>query len=288
MTFYLSQLSMLIVTFIWGCTFIIVQEALNDALPFSFATLRFGSASIILLLIVLFNVKSKIRFDEIYGGAICGVALFAGYSFQNFGLLYTTASKSAFITGTSVVMVPYLLYFFLKEKIKFQIWIAVLFVVIGLYFLLNPRVEQITIGDILTFGCAFSFAVHILFQDHYIKKECDIINLFCTQAIVVTILSLFNSFIFESEAIIWSSRLFYAILITSIFGTVIAFYLMLWSQKILDANQTAIICSFEPVFAALFAMVYAQEYLSFTSWIGGIIIIFGLIIMNIKPIKLHS
>ena len=133
----LAQIGLIVVTIIWGTTFVIVKQALNDAPPFSFAALRFGLASILSLIVVNFKIF-QITKNEIIGGIICGFLLFAGYAFQNFGLLYTTPTKSAFITGTSIIMVPIILVIIHMQKISMRTWIACILAITGMYFLLNP------------------------------------------------------------------------------------------------------------------------------------------------------
>ena len=100
---------------------------------------------------------------------------------------------------------------------------------------------------------------------------------FNVQLTFVTIISLLNAQIFEPNLIIWSNRLFQAIIITGIFATFIAFLIMIWAQKILNPSETAIIFSTEPVAAAIFAMLFAGETLGLWGWLGGSIICFAVI-----------
>ena len=120
-----AQIGLLFVAIIWGLTFILVKEALNDALPFSFSTLRFGLATIFTLIILNKNIFYLTR-QELLGGIVCGFFLFLGYAFQNFGLINTTATKSAFITSISVLLVRILLALLNIQKVQLRIWIAVL------------------------------------------------------------------------------------------------------------------------------------------------------------------
>ena len=113
----LAQIAMVITTMIWGITFVIVKDALNDAGPYMFAFLRFGLAFFIGIFYVRKTIK-EVSLLEIVSGFICGIALFAGYTFQNYGLMETTPSKSAFITSVSVIMVPIILVLFKLQKIK--------------------------------------------------------------------------------------------------------------------------------------------------------------------------
>ncbi len=262
-----AQIGLLFVTIIWGITFVIVKAALNDAPPFSFAALRFGLATLITLLIVNKNIITITK-NEIIGGILCGFLLFLGYAFQNFGLMNTTATKSAFITSVSVLIVPFILVAMDIQKVKLQIWLAVVLATFGLYLLILPG-GGINIGDVITFGCAVSFALHIIAQDNYLKKEIRLLPFICIQLAFVTLISFIHAQVFEPEAIIWSTRLTYAIIITGIFATLIALLIMVWAQKILNPSETALIFAMEPVAAALFAMVFAGEILGLLGWIGG-------------------
>ena len=100
-----------------------------------------------------------------------------GYAFQNFGLweesnLYiaSSSSTSAFITSISVILVPIFLHITGLQKISNQIWIIVILAMIGLFVLLDPFNGNLVGGDIITFGCAVSFAIHVIFQDMYLRK----------------------------------------------------------------------------------------------------------------------
>jgi len=262
-----AQIGLLFVTIIWGLTFVLVKGALNDAPPFSFAALRFGLATLITFLIVNKNIITITK-NEIIGGILCGFFLFLGYAFQNFGLMNTTATKSAFITSISVLIVPFILVAMDIQKVKLQIWLAVVLATFGLYLLILPG-GGINIGDVITFGCAVSFALHIIAQDNYLKKEIRLLPFICIQLAFVTLISFIHAQVFEPEAIIWSTRLTYAIIITGIFATLIALLIMVWAQKILNPSETALIFAMEPVAAALFAMVFAGEILGLLGWIGG-------------------
>ena len=272
---YLAQILLVFVTLIWGATFIMVKDALNDAGPFAFGTLRFTIAGILTLVIVNKSIFTLTK-TEIIGGLICGFCLFCGYAFQNFGLMQTSASKSAFITSVSVLMVPIILYLFNIQKIKMKVWFAVVLATIGLYFLLDPRGGMMNWGDILTFGCALGFAVHIIFQGYYVKKNVRVLPFFLVQAWVVVGLSFINSLLFEPIFAIWSPRLIFALLVTGIAATFIAILLMIWAQQILNPSETAIIFSLEPVFATVFAIIFAGEILGLWGYIGG-----GLIVLAV-------
>ena len=262
----------MLTTAIWGITFIMVKEALNEAPPFAFGGLRFLVAAFCNLLFILFHLKNISR-QEIIGGIYCGILLFFGYAFQNFGLTITTASKSAFITGTNILMVPIFLLIFRGQKVKIKVWLAIFIATIGLYLLLDPVGGSINSGDLLTFGCAASFALHILLQDKYVRSGINILRFFFIQLTTVAIVSFLSHFAFETQPILMSPQLQTALVVTGVFATFIGIGIMVWAQKILNPSETAIIFSMEPVFAGLFAWWYAGEILSVMGWFGGLLVV---------------
>ena len=284
---FLAQLGMVLTTMIWGVTFVMVKDALNDATPFMFAALRFGLSFVLACIYVNKGIKD-ISFNGLVGGLVCGFCLYVGYAFQNYGLIETTPSKSAFITSVSVILVPVLLSLFGLQKVRLKFWIIIIMALCGLYVLLNPAGGNINFGDILTFGCAFSFALHVIFQDIYLKKKVDVVRFFVVQVMFVFIFSSISGFIFEGNSIILSERLLVAIAVTGILGTFVAIIIMLWAQTILTATQTAILLSLEPVFAALFSVFYAGEILGASGWIGGAIIVFSVAISGLVSSKENS
>ena len=268
----LAQLSMVITTMIWGITFVMVKDALNDAPPYMFASLRFGIAFLLGFIYVNKGIKD-ISDTEMLGGLLCGFCLFVGYAFQNFGLMETTPSKSAFITSVSVILVPIILVLFKIKKVNPRIWVAVVLAIIGLYILLNPTGGGINVGDMLTFGCAVSFAAHVIMQDKYLSKGASMF---------VTLFSCISVFLFEDISIHISQRLIIALLVTGILATFVAIMFMVWAQTILGPNQTAILLSLEPVFAALFSTFFAGEILGIYGWVGGMIVVLGVISSGIS------
>ena len=292
-THFLAFFAMVFIPAVWGITFEMVHDALSHAPPFIFASLRFGIAFV--LGVVYLNKSSfKINNHELKGGLLCGVVLCLGYAFQNFGLweesnLYiaSSSSTSAFITSISVILVPIFLHITGLQKISNQIWIIVILAMIGLFVLLDPFNGNLVGGDIITFGCAVSFAIHVIFQDMYLRKNVDILKIFLVQVFFVSIFSIICSLIFEGIEVfstqIFTSDVIIALFITGVIATFIGLILMLWAQKILSATETAILLSLEPLFAALFAVFYAGNHLGISGWLGGLIIILSVMTSGFIP-----
>ena len=281
--FNLARLGLVFTTLAWGGTFVMVSEALKVSPPFAFGAYRFLVAFLVTFIFVRGNILN-LKSLEIEAAIKCGFLLFAGYAFQNFGLwenvnyTKTTPSKSAFITSISVIMVPFILTILGIEKVKNMLWGAILLAIIGLYLLLDPVYEGINIGDLLTFLCAVCFALHIIIQDKYVKQDISISRFFLIQLLVVSLFSFICSLFFDNNTIIWNGQLINAILVTGIICTAMAIMIMVWAQQILSPSQTAIIFSLEPVFAALFSWIIIAEILGIQGWIGGLIVVIGVIL----------
>ena len=259
-----------------------VKEGLNDAPPFAFSSYRFLIASLCSLLIVRFDIFN-VTYNELKGALWCGFFLFLGYAFQNFGLweneLYvsTTPSKSAFITSISILMVPLMLFITRIQQVSSRLWSGIFLATVGLYLLLDPAGDGISMGDFFTFGCATCFAIHIIIQDQYAKTKISVPRFFFFQVVVVMVLSFLCSAIFDNQPINWSPKLINALLMTGIIATTIAIMIMVWAQQILNPAETALIFSLEPVFAALFSWVLIGEVLGFWGWVGGILVVLAVI-----------
>ena len=281
-----AQIGLVFTTLAWGATFVLVKEGLKDASPFIFAFYRFLLAALVILPFVFFsnqkNIFSNFNSHEIKGGILCGLLLYMGYGFQNYGLEITTPSKSAFITSMSILLVPIFVFFIKQKKINKHLWVAIGIAIIGLYLLLNPSDVQINenpinTGDFLTFGCAIMFALHIIVQGDFVLKKINLIRFFIIQSLSVSIISLLSSVAISDFTVNWSYPLIMAIVITAIFGTTFAIFTMIWAQKKLSASETAIIFSMEPVFAAVFSIILGVESFSLLQGVGGVIIVLAVI-----------
>ena len=280
-----AQIGLIFTTLAWGATFVLVKEGLKDANPFIFAFYRFLLAALVIIPFIFFskqkNIFSNFNSHEIKGGILCGLLLYMGYGFQNYGLEITTPSKSAFITSMSILLVPIFVFFIKHKKINKHLWVSIVIAIIGLYLLLNPSDvhinNPINTGDFLTFGCAIMFALHIIVQGDFVIKKINLIRFFIIQSLSVSVISLLSSFVILDFTVNWSYPLIMAIVITAIFGTTFAIFTMIWAQKKLSASETAIIFSMEPVFAAVFSIILGVESFSFLQWVGGVIIVLAVI-----------
>ncbi len=295
-TYSLAISGLIFTTFIWGVTFELVEESLKSIPPSIFSVIRFFIAAICTLLLILFKYKKvKIDRDEFKAGVVCAIFLSLGYFFQSFGLwdnifyLKSDPNKSAFITGTSVLMVPIIIFLMGKGKPSNYLWFSIALVLTGLGILLNPNVENFTVGDILTFGCAISFAAHIILQGQYlINKINNIYNFFFIQMVITTMLFSIGA-IFEYQAsfnvLDWNYTVWSGLWITGVLATFVAILIMVWAQKIVSPIQTAMIFTLEPVFAGIYNHFFTDHILSNWGIFSGVIIVLGIVYHEYKVNK---
>ena len=216
---------LLLVAAIWGWTFVVVKEGLQELQTFTFLFYRFSLAFLLLLAIFWPRLRNAPRRLWIKGGVI-GIVLFAGYWFQTYGLLFTTATKSAFITGLSVVLVPILGALFFKDVIAKWGWIGAVVSVSGLGLIIFGRFDGVisaNLGDGLAFFCAIAFALQLQLVSHFSKAE-NYVPILVAQIGAVTLLSGIGMLVVEGPQVPVTWSAWEALLITGILATALAFW----------------------------------------------------------------
>lgn len=271
-----ADLSFLIVAAIWGSTFIIVKKATADMPTFTFLAVRFSIAAVSL---AIFRLNKDYWFNkEIWkSGFLIGLLLFGGYGFQTLGLQYTSAAKTGFITGLSVVLVPVIVAIIDKRLPSKQTSFGVVLATIGLA-LLSLQGFQIALGDFLVFLCAICFAGHIYTVAHF-SKAYDAITITSIQLLTVAVLSTLSVLIWEiNMPVVWSNSVWWALILTAIPATSLAFVIQNGLQRYTTPTHTALIFATEPVFSYIFAYFIAGEVLTIKYAIGAGMILLGVIL----------
>jgi drug/metabolite transporter (DMT)-like permease len=272
---------LIFVTLIWGATFTFTKIGLDDCSPFLFIFLRFSLALIISLLIwgkhLLTIDKTTVKHGLILGSLFAG-----GFVLQTVGLNYTTVTKSAFITGMTVVITPFAFKLIIKKKILFIQIVGVIIATAGLWVFTNPTIDNINIGDVLTFLSAFFWAFYITYIDVFTKKITTFnrtIQIVIMQFVVALPVGLAGHFIFESGnlAINLSGNLITALLFNGIIASVILTLIHTSVQKYSNPVKAALIFTLEPVFASIIAFFALNEGFSLLEAIGATILFAGVI-----------
>lgn len=283
---YWPEAALLAATVIWGWTFVLVKEGASELGPLTFLALRFALALFALLLLFWGRLRPGLGRRTLRAGLWIGLSLFSGYLFQTWGLLYTTATKSGFITGLSVVLVPLLSALAFKEPVPLRGWLGAGLAALGLGLILFGQEEarglRLNLGDLLTLLCAFSFALQVISIGKLVNPENYPVIL-VIQIGLVFLLSLAGALLLEHpwSGITISSKGWEAILITGLLATALAFFIQNRFQPLSTPTEAAIIFSAEPVFAGLFGYLLLGERLRGFQLLGAAAILGGIVLSQL-------
>lgn len=290
---YKGELILLLITLFWSATFVIVKESLADVSSMLFVGFRFLIAGLILLPIV---IRKKIGWKNINLKLpiVLGLLLFLGFASQTIGLRYTSATKSAFLTGSAVIIIPILQTIIEKRKPKIGSVVGVIIVLLGILLLsggnsfvtlLEDLAANFNFGDGMTLLCAFFFALYVVYLD-VLSNQYNFWLLLIIQIGVTTLLAFSFAFIFdasnfEAMKFEFSPQLGFGIMYTAIFATLATTALQTKYQKLVTPTKAGIVYSFEPIFAAVIAYLAIGERITTFGLIGASLIFIGLIISEV-------
>jgi len=269
---------------IWGSTFFIVKDIVSAVDPLALVGYRFLLSALALAPWALTRRRPGNLLRE---GMVLGSLLLLLYATQTAGLLHTTASNSAFITGTFIFFIPLFLLIFLGQKPTIGQWTAVSLAGGGLW-LLTGGISGFNRGDALTVFAAMAYAGHLLATDRYVRGQDDTVLLafhqfwFCGAASLVLCGATGASFAVPSAAS-WGWIFFLAI-----FPNLSAFFIQIAAQRHTSPIKVGLIFSLEPVFAALFAWTLGGEEFSSRRASGGGLIIGGIILGELSKLTLRG
>jgi drug/metabolite transporter (DMT)-like permease len=301
-----AYLLMLFVVAIWGSTFVLIKGALADSTPAAFNLVRMTLA-FLALAVAYHRYWRSIRRWQIGAGAVVGLCLAIGYQFQTTGLARTTPSKSAFITGLVVVLVPLFSAVpgirppgarsprwnaFLGAALAF-FGITLLTApsaadahgpssVIGTLVSLIPDLSSINIGDLLTIGCAVGFAFHCIALSRVSPRIAFQPLALLQVGFCAVFMALSLPFI-ERPHMAWTPRLAVALGIAAVLATAAAFSIQSWAQSVLPPTHTALLLTLEPVFAWITSFLIMGERLGLRPASGALLILAGIALTELVP-----
>lgn len=307
-----ADASLLFVTAVWGATFVMVQDAVTGFPVFAFLALRFALAALVLLPFFLRGrspQRSRERGERIgtvaersgsidlsrslrrrttevatarwLPGVLVGIALFAGYAFQTFGLRFTTPAKAGFITGMSVVLVPLGQAIFLRRPPRRNSIIGVALAAAGLAMLSLQADLTVSPGDLLVLACAVAFAAHILLVGRY-APDWQPLRLALVQIVTVAVLSSAAALLVERPLGWPPGNVWFAAAFTGLLATALAFFVQSRAQQATSPTHTALIFAAEPVFAGIFSFLLIGEVLGPRQIAGSALIVAGMVISEFR------
>jgi len=301
-----AYLLMLFVVAVWGSTFVLVKGALADATPGAFNLVRMTLAFVVLG-IVYHRYWRAIKGWQVAAGALVSLCLAMGYQFQTTGLELTTPSKSAFITGLMVVLVPLLSIIpGLRppgaRPPRWNVFMGAALAFAGIVLLTSPAVGQpsgsasvlmnakrslpdltsINLGDLLTLGCALGFAFHCLALSHF-SSRITFQPLALLQVGFCTLFMALSMPMIEHPRISWTPALALALCVAAVFATAAAFSIQSWAQSVLPPTHIALVLTLEPVFAWVTSYFMTGERLGLRPAIGALLILAGIALTELAP-----
>ena len=266
----MALLALIVVTAVWGVTFVQVKDALDLYPLYAFLALRFAIAAAAL---APFAVR-RLRASDVGISAGLGLLVAAGYALQTEGLARTTVSSTGFITGLYVVLTPLFGLLLFRTRVGLEVWCGVVLAVIGLALLSGVDAGS-TSGDLLVLASAAAQALQIVMVERYASRY-DAIAL-----VLVEMGACFVGFLAIALALgelevphgrtVWG-----ALLVTGVFASALAYLIQVWAQRRISAARIAIVFSLETVFAGLFGYWLADDRLGVLGWSGCAVILAGI------------
>jgi drug/metabolite transporter (DMT)-like permease len=269
---------LLIIVAVWGWTFVVVKDAIDEFGVVSFLALRFVIAACCM---APFSVGKMTRTDAAVGAGI-GVVLGAAYFFQTLGLSTTTVTNAGVITGLFVVFAPLTNWVVFRVKTDWVLWLAIAASCWGLIQLTGAMTGGMGRGDLFVLVCAVCFGLHIALLDRFAKHH-SAVGLACGQIGTAALMFLIASLVFQPPR--WPSpSIFFALVLTGVVATAAGFFIQTYVQQRLKAVETAIIIMMEPIFAALFGFLLAGDRLTLWQWAGAGLMVMAFFLTQLYPL----
>jgi drug/metabolite transporter (DMT)-like permease len=278
-TTLLATLALLSVTAMWGSTFFLIKDLLDRVPTLDFLAVRFAIAAALLAVVApraLGRLSSESRRHALVLGLLYGVAQIL----QTAGLAHTAASVSGFITGMYVVATPLFAALLLRTRITAMTWAAVALATAGLA-VLTLEGFAVGYGEALTLVAALLYALHIVGLGAWSRPQ-EAMGMSIVQIIVIAAVCLLAS---APDGIVLPGTLrdWVSVIYMAAFAGAFALVAQTWAQAHLAATRCAIIMSMEPVFAALFAVLFGGEDPTARMLVGGAMVLTAMLVVELLP-----
>lgn len=275
-----ADLALVLVAAFWGSTSFLTKMGLEGMAEYNLIALRFIIA-FLLVAAVFWKRLKKTSLTDIKFAAGLAAILFFTYVFFTFGVRYTSISNAGFLTCLTGVLVPLIGFIFLKQKPDLKTAVCVILVFAGVYLLTFNGYLRFNWGDFLCILCSLAFAFHIIATGYCTRIARDSVLLALLQLGFVALYALLFSLFFEKPQLPQTARSWLVVLALSIFATGLGLILQTTAQKYTTPTHAGLILTLEPVFAAAFAYFLAGEVLTPKAYLGALIMLAGIILVEI-------
>jgi len=271
----LPLVSLVVVTAIWGLTFVQVKDALTLYPLFAFLAVRFVISTIALAPFAWSSLR-VLPPQGYRAGIGVGLLLAAAYGLQTAGLELTTVASTGFITGLYVVLTPLLALVFLGTHVPRALWVGIALALAGLL-LLNGVPGGSTLGNALVLGNAVVQAFQITAMEHYAPRYDPRALTFLMMATCLVSFTVIAVALGDLEmprgGTVWA-----ALLVTGLFAGALGYLVATWVQARTTAARAALVFALEAPFAALFGVLLADEALGVAGWAGCAVMMGGILL----------
>ena len=273
-----ADVTLALATLIWGVSFVVVKGALTSSTPLAFTAVRFAIAGLVLGPFA--HLRTPFTRAELRAGALLGTLLAIGFAAQAVGLVYTTASRSAFIVSSSSVLAPLVALVALGERVRRWVIPAFALAAAGMYLVTAPAAGGLNRGDLWTLATAITFGAQIAAVTS-LAPRFDPVRLVWMETIVTAGGVALAAVVLEPVSLRWTPALGAALLYSAVLATALALVWQTRAQRHMSSARAALIFCLEPIFAAGAAWVWLGERLSGPQYVGGALIIAGMLVAEL-------
>ena len=284
-----AEILLVVVTALWGGTFALIKGAMDSIDPSTFVALRFFIAAVLSMMIWPAALR-VIDATTAKRGIVLGALYGAGFLLQTFGLTSTSASTSAFITGTMVGFVPIVQFALFRTRVKSAHVVSVVSILGGLYLFTAPELHGVQTGDVLTLISAFVWALYMVLIDRWSTDLRDQptkqTSLVILQFVVTCVMAIIGTSIYAAPTDVdlvvrWGRPLIIAIIYCSIFASIIPTFVQTRFQQYTHPVRAGVIYALEPLFASIIAFALAEETFTSRQLVGGGVLIAAVVVPDI-------
>jgi len=272
--------SLLASAFLWGIGFTAVQGALDSGWhPYLLLAVR-GLLGALFLGMFTLNRGWWKRPKLIKDGIAAGSLMFLAFALQTFGQQTSTTSNAAFLTTLYVVFTPFIMIVTTSRKVTVSTITAVGCSLLGTAFLTLQGGMSLQSGDILLIGCAFVFALHILYVEKMAVHD-DALSLTAIQCLTMSILAFAFAGFYRTPI---PTQGWNFVLYCGIMSSGCAFFLQTYGQKHVDSTIASIILTLEALFGAVGAVLLLHEQVRIPTVIGGLLMLTAVFLIEAGPL----
>jgi len=294
-----ADAAILLTTLVWGSTFAVARDILDAWPPLAYLALRMPLAALLFAALFPRQVFGASR-EAWRAGATLGALIGVSFLGQTVGLVFTTPAKSAFVSGITTPLIPFVAYLLFRARPSRENLAGVVLASLGGALILAPvGANGVNLGDLITLGTTVVFATHVSLMSVYARRF-DIRQLSALQVVVAASLTLSAWLILrtyvalagtapaaiarEAAPLAWSAPVVWQLVYQSAVATVGVFLIWTWGQARMSATHAAVIFGLEPVFATLFAILLrgSAEWTGGRATAGALLVVAGVVVSELR------